>query len=138
MAGLAPSASCNCGAGRVLTWRGLAVQLAKLDQAWGIAPLVASRGSGRIINKESFFITDEVENPHHLLAGRFDLAFVVVYLLPLVVMIFVMGLFPQPFLDRINPSVDAVLKRVEAQYDQSPYHSDACLPGWLAEPQKGE
>ncbi len=61
-----------------------------------------------------------------------------VYLLPLVVMIFVMGLFPQPFLDRINPSVDAVLKRVEAQYDQSPYHSDACLPGWLAEPQKGE
>lgn len=37
-------------------------------------------------SKESFFITDEVENPHHLLAGRFDLAFVVVYLLPLVVL----------------------------------------------------
>jgi ABC-2 type transport system permease protein len=37
-------------------------------------------------SKESFFITDEVENPHHLLAGRFDLAFVVVYLLPLIVL----------------------------------------------------
>jgi NADH-quinone oxidoreductase subunit M len=56
------------------------------------------------------------------------------YMAPLVVLVFVMGLFPQVFLDRINPSVDAFLGRVEAHYDvnTSPYPS-ACLPGWLSD-----
>ena len=34
-------------------------------------------------SKASFMATDEVENPHNLLAGRFDLVFVVVWVLPL-------------------------------------------------------
>jgi ABC-2 type transport system permease protein len=33
--------------------------------------------------KQSFMTSDEVDNPHNLLAGRFDLVFVVVYVLPL-------------------------------------------------------
>jgi len=37
-------------------------------------------------SRESFLVNDEIENPHNLLAGRFDLAFVVVYLLPLVLL----------------------------------------------------
>jgi NADH-quinone oxidoreductase subunit M len=53
------------------------------------------------------------------------------YLAPLVVLIFVMGLYPQPMLDRIQPSVDAFLARVEAHYDQSPYANSGNLPAWL-------
>lgn len=34
-------------------------------------------------SKATFMATDEVENPHNLLAGRFDLVFVVVWVLPL-------------------------------------------------------
>jgi len=52
------------------------------------------------------------------------------YLAPLVVLIFGMGLYPQPLLDRIQPSVDAFLGRIEAHYEQTPYAS-ACLPAWL-------
>ncbi len=36
-----------------------------------------------IRSKSSFMATDELENPHNLLAGRFDLVFVVVYVMPL-------------------------------------------------------
>ncbi len=55
------------------------------------------------------------------------------YLLPLVVLAFVMGIFPQPFLDRINPSVDRFVQRLEEHYEASPYAcGDDCLPGWLA------
>ncbi|MEZ5398381.1 MAG: DUF3526 domain-containing protein [Bryobacteraceae bacterium] len=39
-------------------------------------------------SKESFANNDEIENPVHLLAGRFDLAFVVLYLFPLVILAF--------------------------------------------------
>ena len=39
-------------------------------------------------SKETFANNDEIENPVHLLAGRFDLAFVIVYLLPLVILAF--------------------------------------------------
>ena len=63
------------------------------------------------------------------------------YLLPLVVLIFAMGLVPQPLLDRINPSVEAFLARVEAHYDQSPYASGENLPAWLRDAEastKGE
>ncbi len=34
-------------------------------------------------SKDTFLFADEIENPTHLLAGSFDLAFVIVYLLPL-------------------------------------------------------
>lgn len=34
-------------------------------------------------SKQSFMTSEEVENPHNLLAGRFDLVFVIVYILPL-------------------------------------------------------
>jgi ABC-2 type transport system permease protein len=36
-------------------------------------------------NERSFLANGELENPHNLLAGRFDLAFVIVYILPLLV-----------------------------------------------------
>lgn len=39
-------------------------------------------------SKETFLNNDEIENPVHLLAGRFDLAFVFVYLYPLVILAF--------------------------------------------------
>jgi NADH-quinone oxidoreductase subunit M len=53
------------------------------------------------------------------------------YLAPLVVLIFVMGLFPQPFLDRINPSVDRFLSRVEARFDGTPYAAAGAIPSWI-------
>ena len=37
-------------------------------------------------SKESFLNSDEIENPVHLLAGRFDLAFVILYLFPLAIL----------------------------------------------------
>ncbi|MBS1826825.1 MAG: DUF3526 domain-containing protein [Acidobacteria bacterium] len=39
-------------------------------------------------SKETFVNNDEIENPVHLLAGRFDLAFAVLYLFPLVILAF--------------------------------------------------
>ncbi|MBM3796435.1 MAG: DUF3526 domain-containing protein, partial [Acidobacteria bacterium] len=39
-------------------------------------------------SKETFINNDEIENPVHLLAGRFDLAFVFLYLYPLVILAF--------------------------------------------------
>jgi len=43
-------------------------------------------------SKQTFAANDEIENPVHLLAGRFDLAFVIVYLLPLVILAFTYNL----------------------------------------------
>ncbi len=37
-------------------------------------------------SKQSFIVNDEIENPHNLLAGRFDLAFAIVFVLPLLIM----------------------------------------------------
>ncbi len=53
------------------------------------------------------------------------------YLAPLVVLIFVMGVFPQIFLDRINPSVDRFLARIEARYEGSPYAALGSVPSWV-------
>jgi ABC-2 type transport system permease protein len=39
-------------------------------------------------SKQTFLNADEIENPMHLLAGRFDLAFVILYLCPLVILAF--------------------------------------------------
>jgi len=39
-------------------------------------------------SKETFLANDEIENPVHLLTGRFDLAFVFLYLFPLVILAF--------------------------------------------------
>jgi ABC-2 type transport system permease protein len=39
-----------------------------------------------MISRETFFVNDEIENPVNLLAGRFDLAFVAVVLLPLIIL----------------------------------------------------
>ncbi|MFN7934729.1 MAG: DUF3526 domain-containing protein [Bryobacteraceae bacterium] len=39
-------------------------------------------------SKDTFLHNDEIENPVHLLAGRFDLAFAVLYLFPLVILAF--------------------------------------------------
>jgi ABC-2 type transport system permease protein len=37
-------------------------------------------------SKDTFLFLDEIENPAHLLGGSFDLAFVIVYLLPLLIL----------------------------------------------------
>lgn len=37
-------------------------------------------------SKQAFINSDEIENPNNLLAGRFDLAFVIVYLYPLLIL----------------------------------------------------
>lgn len=37
-------------------------------------------------SKQAFINNDEIENPHNLLTGRFDLSFVVIYLLPLLIL----------------------------------------------------
>jgi len=39
-------------------------------------------------SKQTFLNSDEIENPVHLLAGRFDLSFVILYLFPLVILAF--------------------------------------------------
>ncbi len=53
------------------------------------------------------------------------------YLAPLVVLIFVMGLFPQPFLDRITPSADRFVARIDARHDGSPYAAAGAVPSWI-------
>jgi NADH-quinone oxidoreductase subunit M len=56
------------------------------------------------------------------------------YLAPLVVLVFVMGVFPQPLLDRINPSVDAFVARLEGAYDPEeggPYAAMGNVPSWV-------
>ena len=37
-------------------------------------------------SKQAFIGNDEIENPHNLLTGRFDLSFVIVYILPLLIL----------------------------------------------------
>lgn len=37
-------------------------------------------------SKQTFFNNDEIENPVHLMSGRFDLAFVILYLYPLIIL----------------------------------------------------
>src|SRR4030095_593469 len=37
-------------------------------------------------SKQTFVTNDEIENPTNLLAGRFDLSFVIIYLLPLLIL----------------------------------------------------
>lgn len=56
-----------------------------------------------------------------------------VYMAPLLVLIVVMGVFPQPFLDRINPSVDRFLAHMERHYEGSPYAAAGPVPGWVHE-----
>lgn len=36
--------------------------------------------------KQTFIVNDEIENPANLLSGRFDLSFVIVYILPLIIL----------------------------------------------------
>jgi len=55
-----------------------------------------------------------------------------VYMAPLLILIVVMGVYPQPFIDRINPSVDRFLERMEAHYDGSPYAATGQVPSWVA------
>ena len=54
-----------------------------------------------------------------------------VYLAPLVVLIFVMGLYPKVFMDRINPSVDRFLARIEVDADHTPYAAMGMVPSWV-------
>lgn len=58
------------------------------------------------------------------------------YLAPLLVLIVVMGVYPQPFLDRINPSVERFLARVETRFEGSPYAHAGPVPSWVAEAAK--
>jgi NADH-quinone oxidoreductase subunit M len=54
------------------------------------------------------------------------------YLAPLMAMIVVMGVMPQPFLDRINPSVDRFVARFAEHYDGTPYAHAGPVPSWIA------
>lgn len=54
-----------------------------------------------------------------------------VYLAPLLLMIVVMGVMPQPFLDRINPSVDRFVARFAEHYDGTPYVHAGPVPAWI-------
>ncbi|MFZ5475555.1 MAG: NADH-quinone oxidoreductase subunit M [Myxococcota bacterium] len=58
----------------------------------------------------------------------------IAYLAPLLVLIFWMGVYPQPFLDRINPSVTTFVQRMATAYEGSPYEQVAGRPAWI----KGE
>lgn len=53
------------------------------------------------------------------------------YLGPLVVLVFVMGLYPQPLFDRINPSVERFLERIESRYEGTPYAAAGFVPPWI-------
>jgi hypothetical protein len=56
----------------------------------------------------------------------------IAYMAPLCVAIVGMGVFPQPFLDRINPSVDTFLTRMERVYGEgSPYAPVSGTPAWV-------
>ncbi|MFN7142356.1 MAG: hypothetical protein ACK4YP_01150, partial [Myxococcota bacterium] len=55
----------------------------------------------------------------------------IAYLAPLIVLVFVMGVFPQPFLDRINPSVERFLSRREERDEGTPYAAVVAIPSWI-------
>jgi NADH-quinone oxidoreductase subunit M len=60
----------------------------------------------------------------------------IAYLAPLLVLIVVMGVYPQPFLDRINPSVNRFVARMEQGYRGAPYEqasNAAAAPATMAE-----
>ncbi len=54
------------------------------------------------------------------------------YLAPLLVAIVLLGVYPQPFLDRINPSVNRFVARFAEHYDGTPYKHAGPVPGWIA------
>ena len=56
----------------------------------------------------------------------------IAYLSPLLAAIVIMGVMPQPFLDRINPSVDRFVARFADHYDGSPYVHAGPVPQWIA------
>ncbi len=59
----------------------------------------------------------------------------IAYMVPLAIAIIAMGVYPKPFLDRINPSVDVFLKRMETAYAVAPYAEAAgATPAWLGAP----
>lgn len=51
--------------------------------AVGVSDLHPYYARVSVRSKETFSVNDEIENPHNLLVGRFDLSFVIVYVFPL-------------------------------------------------------
>jgi len=73
-------------AGRVLAWRYAAMPPTPLAAvSIGQSDLVPYYFKVSTAPKESVLTTNEIENPHRLLSGRFDLSFVVIYLFPLLI-----------------------------------------------------
>ncbi|MSP55717.1 MAG: NADH-quinone oxidoreductase subunit M [Myxococcales bacterium] len=56
------------------------------------------------------------------------------YLAPLLLAIVVLGVYPQPFLDRINPSVDRFVARFAEHFDETPYLHAGPVPSWVTAP----
>ena len=56
------------------------------------------------------------------------------YMAPILVLIVAMGVFPRPFLEVMQPSVDRLVDTMEEHFVGSPYDSDPDdLPAWLVE-----
>jgi len=54
------------------------------------------------------------------------------YMAPIVALIIIMGVYPQPFLERMAPSVDRLVSQMEQHYTGSPYESMDDAPAWIA------
>ena len=44
----------------------------------------------------------------------------IVMLAPILVLIFFMGIYPQPFLSRMKPSIELIIQRVESKKEATP------------------
>jgi ABC-2 type transport system permease protein len=73
-------------AGRLIAWRYAAMPpLPLASLSIGQSDLVPYYFKVSTASRESVLTTNEIENPHRLLHGRFDLSFVVIYLFPLLI-----------------------------------------------------
>lgn len=96
------------GAFQVMPWYAIIATVGVILAAWYLLTAFRKMAQGQITRPEN--------DRGHLKDLRFD---EVLLLLPLVALFFVIGLFPNLFFDKINPSVEALVAQQQARIEQN-------------------
>jgi NADH-quinone oxidoreductase subunit M len=99
------------GAYQVMPWYAIIAAVGVILAAWYLLTAFRQMAQGQITRPEN--------DKAHLKDLRFD---EVLLVLPLVLLFFVIGLFPNLFFDKINPSVEALVTQQQARIQQRTVH----------------
>jgi NADH-quinone oxidoreductase subunit M len=95
------------GAYQVMPWYAIIATVGVILAAWYMLTAFRKMAQGQITRPEN--------DKAHLKDLRFD---EVLLILPLVFLFFIIGLFPNLFFDKINPSVEALVAQQQARIEQ--------------------